>query len=306
MQKTQLWQDANAGGAPSIRCEKCGAPVNPNESFCMSCGYPVGKPKEPDNVAPTQCDHCGAPINPGDLFCINCGYAISQPQSTKPAKDEGNKPEVKLCLGCGEPIIPGNKFCIICGRPVVQVDEPAIPDPVDTERPSDSVPPLYGPPPIPVPEPPVSGVEDEEPVGFCTECGSPLFKGDVFCTQCATPVDQSPQEPHIETHGSGHDRPREEEQTITRIPVRPHEPEPPRQDEDDDDPTVRSQLMAITVDEARNGCQKTLRLSDGVEVQVDVPAGANPGTKVDIPGMGLEDKRTGRRGPLRVSFYIMR
>jgi hypothetical protein len=168
------------------------------------------------------------------------------------------------------------------------------------------------------PEPQPNDQNDDVPVGYCIYCGGPLSSDDVFCTQCGKPVesnersglplDERPADEHEAAPVDTGDVPpfvdvaRRSEDAASSW----EQAEPAKTYEDDDDPTVRSQLLIITPDEARDGCMKTLRLKDGTEIQVDVPAGANPGTKVDIAGMGLEDARTGRRGPLRVSFYITR
>lgn len=241
-----------------------------------------------DTDASIQCQNCGAPVLPGDKFCTSCGKPVKVQANTPVPQTNQDLGSDRLCLGCGEPLVPGDKFCTICGRPV----------PVEAEPPSTTNEPL-----------------EEKPVGFCTHCGNPLYPGDLFCTNCSAPV--SAEEPH-DTDGPEKAAPIEpilppvSGTTALKKPVsdmsapQPDYPSSIPTYEDDDDPTVRSQLLTITLEEARNGCTKKLRLSDGTEVQIDVPAGANPGTKVDVPGKGIVDKTTGRRGPLRVSFYIMR
>lgn len=223
--------------------------------------------------APSSCEHCGAPLIPGNVFCTSCGTRVAQVEEAP--RTEGDD---VFCTNCGAKIVPGNNFCTNCRQEILweaggaNVPGPT-PDPSidDLDEPVD-------PPPIPtsLPIPP----EDEYViVGYCTACGKPLYEGNNFCTFCAAPV----------------------------VPLPPEDsPVNDTTDEDDDDPTMLSKLLSITQEEARVGCRKTLVLDGGQTVVVEVPAGANPGTKIDIPGYGLVNKRTGSRGVLRVSCYIAR
>lgn len=264
-----------------------------------------------DNHMLAKCKSCGAPILPGDAFCTVCGQPVGI-QANVPAP-QVNQGIDGLCPSCGEPLVPGDKFCIKCGRPIRKEGDPG--RVANDASPRDPRPMFSGPTIIDYPDTPQNAPADNNPIGYCTQCGHPLYDGDLFCTSCSAPV--SAKESHDSRDSAAtlvvtSDLPPSSSATTIMRPARNASapqadyPGPNTSYEDDDDPTVRSQLVTITLEEARNGCTKKLRLGDGTEVQVDVPAGANPGTKVDIPGMGIVDKTTGRRGPLRVSFYIMR
>lgn len=70
-----------------LACKSCGAPLNPGDVFCMSCGAKVEAAVEetvveespaptPDVPAAPVCKTCGAPLNPGDMFCMGCGAKV--------------------------------------------------------------------------------------------------------------------------------------------------------------------------------------------------------------------------------------
>jgi DnaJ-class molecular chaperone len=73
--------------------------------------------------------------------------------------------------------------------------------------------------------------------------------------------------------------------------------------DDVDEPLVRPVLVHLTREEARMGCRKHVNV-DGQSVPVDVPAGANVHTYIDIDNLGYRDERTGMVGPLRVCFHV--
>ena len=67
--------------------------------------------------------------------------------------------------------------------------------------------------------------------------------------------------------------------------------------------TSRAQLMILTREEARSGCQKTIEI-DGKGYLVEIPAGVTSTTILDLPGLGYFDTETGERGSVRLSFFI--
>lgn len=151
---------------------------------------------------------------------------------------------------------------------------------------------------------------------FCTNCGSAIQPGAAFCTSCGASVDTAtiPPVPKNDAHKTP-DGVRSGKTVIigaTDTPAVPDSPrsQPKRVEVDVNskrvDPTMLSQLMTLTPEEAETGCRKTLRTKDGREVEVVVPPHAGPQTKVDIAGYGLLDEKTGKCGPLRVTFYIAR
>lgn len=288
-----------------------------------------------------NCDRCGAPLYAGDGFCTACGAPIPVKNPAQPVNI--GAPQT-FCTACGEPLVPGDMFCVKCGQRVASGGIVSPPEPTMAPVASGTV--LASDVDVaPMPDVargPLNGANanipdlSSQPTGFCMNCGSPLYPGFAFCTQCATPVDKAttaapgavsaPNAPvefgrvgggtmmvdsaeagdaHVGTAPATRSwEPVDGARVVSTVPDSYVD-----EDEDegeDDDPTMLTQLVTITWEEAKEGCRKTLVLEDGREVIVDVPAGANPGTKVDIPGLGLYDSRTGGHGPLRVSFFILR
>ncbi|MBR3313335.1 MAG: hypothetical protein IKG18_04265 [Atopobiaceae bacterium] len=73
-----------------------------------------------------------------------------------------------------------------------------------------------------------------------------------------------------------------------------------------DDETVRSMLVILTPAEAYSGCVKRIVVDKSTRrtIEVNIPAGITIETKLDVPGFGYPSSATGRRGPLRLSFFI--
>ena len=103
----------------------------------------------------------------------------------------------------------------------------------------------------------------------CPKCGSLLLPDSVFCEVCGERLDS----------------------------------EPPKVEEGEDDPTMLTQLVTISAEEARRGCDKTIRTRKGDTVNIKVPPYTKPDTYVDVDGYGLPDGRGGR-GKLRVTFFV--
>lgn len=69
--------------------------------------------------------------------------------------------------------------------------------------------------------------------------------------------------------------------------------------------TLLNQLVFLTREEAANGCSKTIETADGRTIKVNIPAGVQSNTHVDVDGQGRVDPATGKRGVLRLSFSVM-
>lgn len=184
------------------------------------------------------------------------------------------------CPVCGGPVFGNDRFCISCGADVGAVG-------------------------VAMPE---QGLNDV--VGTCSACGAPLYRSDSFCTNCGAdiftaPVSQASPQPSPQpsgVYGAGN--------VASNPPMHatPQYGNPTQRttvvDDDADDPLARAVLVRITRAEAQTGCRKTITV-DGRPLTVDVPAGTTVYTHVDIPGLGYEDKRTGARGPLQLSFHVV-
>jgi membrane protease subunit (stomatin/prohibitin family) len=85
------------GGAPSVKCSKCGATTPASSKFCNECGakVEVGAPAVP-------CVKCGAKLQSGARFCSECG----------------SSQEKQKCANCQAELNPGTKFCNECGTKV--------------------------------------------------------------------------------------------------------------------------------------------------------------------------------------------
>ena len=109
-------------------CPGCGAPVEPDQVFCVNCGIRLVEDDavtemhlESDTPKPGNvCPHCGAPVNDDQDFCIMCGTRLGQPGQQAgggPAQPEAtNVP--KRCPGCGKILPPEMHFCTACGTRV--------------------------------------------------------------------------------------------------------------------------------------------------------------------------------------------
>lgn len=58
----------------SLKCE-CGADLNENMKFCMTCGKKVDQIEEPIKVATIACA-CGSEVAIDALFCMECGRKV--------------------------------------------------------------------------------------------------------------------------------------------------------------------------------------------------------------------------------------
>lgn len=192
-----------------------------------------------------------------------------------------------MCPACGAALEPYSSFCTICGAPLGngQPDNPsagACPA-CGAALESDAlfcVACGYQ----------LSASASSPEHGACTSCGAPLEPGAVFCVVCGQRV-------------KGPEKRGQTDRVVTRPPV---ETTILVKKKEGNDPSMEAKLVTLTQEEALRGCRKQVRTSDGRVVTIDVPPHTNISTKLDLPGMGKLDERTGQRGPLRVTFLIPR
>lgn len=248
------------------------------------------------------CEQCGSALEPDDVFCTNCGTRAPkhEPPSAVPVGG-------KFCPKCGAPIESGDVYCITCGLKIPLTATPATVGEVQGTDASGRSSQIADTPGGAVHIEGIGNAEvaanhagtvlaDSVPTGFCVSCGGALYTGDTFCPACGESIGVVPRTTVPAEEAKYMVPPTPAATMLVSAPLV----------DDDDEPYVLTKLVTITRDEAREGCTKSVELDDGMMVDVDVPAGSNPGTKVDVAGYGLKDERTGLRGPLRVSFYIVR
>lgn len=182
------------------------------------------------------------------------------------------------CPNCGAPLEADAVFCVVCGKPAAG--------------------------------------SDVSQTGNCPNCGWPIDPNTIYCLACGTLV---------VGNGSNTGRFDNSIQTIYAPPPIPPKPilpasippapipdmpialVPAPRTIEDDDPTVRHYLVALTHEEARTGCTKTIKVNRSTHetVEVLIPAGVDVNTKLDAQEYGYYDETTGKRGPLRLSFFII-
>jgi uncharacterized RDD family membrane protein YckC/RNA polymerase subunit RPABC4/transcription elongation factor Spt4 len=70
-------------GDTQLNCNRCGAPLQPEDTFCPECGIKV--------KGVFLCEYCGGPLEPDDEFCPGCGKAVPK-RKPKPKVSEKPKP----------------------------------------------------------------------------------------------------------------------------------------------------------------------------------------------------------------------
>lgn len=227
------------------------------------------------------CPSCGAPLEAGAVFCTMCGASVPQ-GSTSSFASAGT------CSVCGAPLDPGAGFCTMCGA-AVSSGGAAAPAPMGGST------------------CPVCGEPLEPGAGFCIMCGTPVSGGGISDSTTVIPPAPDPYGQNVMTPATVTP---DNFGTFGGAPAGfGSAPSQPTVHTDatmaeDDDPTVRPKLLMLTYDEARNGCTKTVEV-DGQSIQVDIPAGVDVNTKMDIPNYGYFDEMTGARGPLRLTFFLV-
>src|SRR5204862_6538174 len=80
---------------------------------------PGNQKAQPPSAQSAACEKCGALLKPEKSFCTACG-APRQPISKSSAEIRTGSIN-KLCLNpqCGQPLVTNKKFCTKCGTPVI-------------------------------------------------------------------------------------------------------------------------------------------------------------------------------------------
>ena len=118
-----------AGRAPSsepararaVRCQRCGQHNATSQTFCSSCGQPLGAaptgPLAPHST-PAQitgrwiaCPQCRSLNHAQDHFCTSCGQTLAGGALI-------SQQVVVVCRGCGQRSAPGQHYCTRCGQPL--------------------------------------------------------------------------------------------------------------------------------------------------------------------------------------------
>ncbi len=60
-------------------CNKCGAQLGEQDSFCPVCGTAAGNAGGSGPSTVQNCPACGSAVGPNDQFCANCGAPTGNP-----------------------------------------------------------------------------------------------------------------------------------------------------------------------------------------------------------------------------------
>ncbi len=74
--QTELNEKQQLASKGLRKCEKCGAELPINSSFCNKCGAKQGELESEVVKTGKICPKCGEKLDEGDVFCINCGYKL--------------------------------------------------------------------------------------------------------------------------------------------------------------------------------------------------------------------------------------
>lgn len=129
-------------------CEKCGAQLGSEDTFCMNCGQKV-LPCEPTESNNVTCDNCGEVFSATFDICPHCGSV------RKPSENDIDKHIGLKCPMCNQSIKASDSFCDHCGASLN----------------ADSV-----------------SDETDDDVLRCSECGLEIKDGEKYCVRCGTPV----------------------------------------------------------------------------------------------------------------------
>lgn len=152
-----------------VRCEKCGAEVANNVSFCSSCGAAMPKPAVPAmDENSVRCTGCGQIISRSMRFCTSCGKPMSEILMSQAPVQPVNQPAPQAAPPVQTPVPP--------------VYQPA-PDPV--QAPVQPAQPVN--PPVPEMAQPVQPAYQPN-VNRCPNCGNVIAEGLLFCTECGTKI----------------------------------------------------------------------------------------------------------------------
>lgn len=244
-----------------------------------------------------RCPSCNYPCVVGDIYCVNCGEPLS---GSYMGAGMGSHHMVP-CPRCGSMAKDDDFVCSTCGYQLKSEDDAIQMTEFDSLA--------------------------------CPRCGGPIAEDDAFCQTCGCRLsigskefDDACQqsvldEKSVPSGGPAGVMSLEVDKTVDIAEKHTEEEAGPidslRQgvvaqpnpydgmiSKEDVAVNVANQLVVLTRDEARLGCEKTLSLERGRTVTIRIPPGVRIDTNVDVPGLGYTDERTGEVGPLRLSFYL--
>ena len=97
----------------TLRCEKCGAEVSKDSTFCSFCGAQIIQEKELDNTP--RCEKCGAPITDWMRFCTVCGNPLQQPAFKEDSGEDGAvEPQLTIIETTGEAFAEPERVADLC------------------------------------------------------------------------------------------------------------------------------------------------------------------------------------------------
>ena len=251
-------------------CTNCGATLEPNAAFCIVCGTPV-------SAAPTGgMPMAGAPAGRANHTVVVSGGPGPAPMGATPA---GSAAMGATPAGSAAAMGPGavTGACPSCGAPL----EPDAAFCVVCGKPVSAAAPGPSPTPGVAPAPQGGSSGGTVHVSSGPQPATPPAATPPAATPPATPAAAQPAP--AASAGPSH------KPGMQTVPA--------------DELDMLTQLVFLSREEAQNGCTKVIEV-DGQKFQVTIPAGTNAGSKLDFPGYGYENARTGKRGILRLNFYV--
>ncbi len=159
-----------------FNCPNCGSPFKHGSVFCSKCGAKLpaqNDSDDPDNIPEDaqQCPECGNILPKEALFCNSCGKKLEKPVLTDETSDENkDAAEQEAAEASAEPVKEEESFAPKENEENTASEEAAA---QDTESADKETPAADG-----------QEEQEEEPVKLCSECGNPIYGGDMFCSEC--------------------------------------------------------------------------------------------------------------------------
>lgn len=112
-------------------CSRCGHDNEQSARFCEFCGTSLASMElgtdQPARVG--RCPLCGEDLSPLDSFCASCGHPVGHggtaPASTSQRPKVARGERLVSCTSCRALNPPGNRFCESCGAPLSGLDSTA-------------------------------------------------------------------------------------------------------------------------------------------------------------------------------------